>query len=54
MGSVNNVLNDLKEIILMLEGDRDLEGLYKMSEETKRYSRNVQSEIQDIIDKYEY
>lgn len=49
---MKEILEDLQGIVEMLISDRGLVGPYQLSSETKRYSENVQSEIQDIISKH--
>lgn len=44
------LIDCMEDIVEMLQGDRTATGQYAMTEATKRYSTNVQAEIQCIID----
>lgn len=48
----NSIIEEVEEIIEMLQTDRGLKGKYELSPSTKEYSKNVEKDIQEIINRY--
>lgn len=46
------IINDLKELVEMMEIDRELTGRYGLTKETKEYSKSLQSEIEEMRKEY--
>lgn len=49
---MESLLDELRELVEMLESDREVKGLYELSEQAKQYSRCIQQDIEELIDKY--
>ena len=46
------IIEEFEEVIEMLQSDRTISGKYSLSSSTKRYSKGIEEDLQEIIDKY--
>lgn len=49
---INRMINDMENLIGMLESDMSLTGRYGMSNDTKRYVKNVKQEMEDTLENW--